>query len=132
MAKKNEKFERPGIIMRFDNLPTFLRMNPSAVGLYTIAAMKYGQNLIKPDIDSYNLDPLDRARFETLWDKDQPQIDKDAIGWKDGIIQRKYAGYCSGQARKGEEPMSYEDYKLWYLTLETREEELLNGEELPD
>ena len=70
------------------------------------------------------LSEADSIRIETLWEQIQPRIDSDAQGWKDGIIQRKYAGYCSGCKNREEKPMSYDEYRVWFLTSEDRGVEL--------
>jgi len=117
MPKSTYK-ERPGIVIYFDSMTTLSKLSDEAAGKYIKACLEYGKNLAEPNFDCVNV--FDQIRLETLWEQTKPRIDSDAEGWKDGIIQRKYAGYCSSCNRNGEEPMMYEDYKVWCSTLEER------------
>ena len=118
MAKNKEK-ERPGVIVYFDAMSTLQKLSDEAKGKFLTACLKYGKSLIEPDF--HCADPIEQVRLETLWEQTQPRIDSDSVGWKDGIMQRKYAGYCSGCERRKEKPMDYDAYRDWYLTREARE-----------
>ncbi len=118
MAKNKDK-ERPGVIIYFDSKKTLLKVSDEARGQYLMACINYAEDLREPEFRC--ADAVEQARLETLWEQTQPRIDSDAEGWKDGIMQRKYAGYCSGCERRGETPMLYDDYRVWYLTREERE-----------
>lgn len=117
MAKNREK-ERPGVIVRFDAIPTLEKLSEAARGRFLMACLYYGQRLETVSFDDLELE--DKIRVETLWEQTKPQIDSDAEGWKDGILQRKYAGYCSGCERSGEIPMTYDAFREWFQ----RKEEL--------
>ncbi len=137
MAKKNPNLERPAICIPLDSLSTLEQMSAVSQGQFLMACLRYGKNLEQPEFKSIpeTVKPLgelketdkevliEMARLETLWEQTQPKIDRDAIGWKDGILQRKYAGYCSGCERKGEPAMSYDEYREWWETREMRETE---------
>ena len=86
-----------------------------------MACLRYGKDLTAPKFTG--LGEADTIRLETLWEQTQPRIDSDAQGWADGILQRQYAGYCSGCERSGEKAMSYDSWKLWRLTLDKKLEE---------
>ena len=116
MPKKSEERERPGVVIYFDALPTLRKLSDEAKGKFLMACLEYGKNL---DVPVFRCDDLrDQIRLETLWEQTQPRIESDGQGWKDGIIQRKFAGYSNSLKRKGEEPMTYEEYREWYFTRE--------------
>lgn len=108
--KKQDK-ERPGVICYFDTLRTLEKMSEAAQGRFLMACLKYGQSMETPRFDGF--DVADTIRLETLWENVQPRIDKDAAGWADGIMQRRYAAYCKQQRNIGEEPTSFEMWKSW-------------------
>lgn len=108
----NKSKERPGVIMRFDWLPTLEKVSDASKGRFLMACLKYGKSLETVSFDDLEFE--DRIRLETLWEQSMPLIDSDAEGWKDGIIQKSYAGYCSGCERNGEAAMSYDEYRVWY------------------
>ena len=118
---KNKTKERPGVVIYFDTLRTLEKMRPEAQGAFLMGCLRYGKDLKEPNFQG--LSQTDAIRLETLWEQTQPRIDSDAQGWADGILQRKYAGYCSSCERKGENPMDYDAWKLWRSTVERRFEE---------
>lgn len=107
--------------MYFDAMRTLEKMSPAAQGSFLMACLRFGKNLTEPIFDG--LSQEDTIRLETLWEQTEPRLSNDAQGWKDGILQRQYAGYCSGCERKGETPMDFDAWKLWKGTLECRLEE---------
>ncbi len=109
MARNNKK-ERPGVVMRFDWIRTLEKMSPEAQGSFLVACLRYGKDLTTPAFDGFSTE--DAIRLETLWEQAQPQIDSDAQGWADGIIQKKYARYCGLCKERGALPMSYDAYKF--------------------
>lgn len=121
---KREK-QRPGVVVYFDMLPTLEKLSPEARASILMAALARGQDL-SYEADFSNLgDMADRIRTETLWESYCPRVDSDGEGWRDGIIQRKYAGYKSGCARTGETPISYEDYCEWYERAREKDPDLV-------
>lgn len=118
MAGRSKEKERPGIVMYFDTIRTLEKLSDKARGRFLMACLYYGKELREPSFEGLN--EADSIRIETLWEQIQPRIDSDAQGWKDGIIQRKYAGYCSGCRNSEEKPMSYDEYRVWFLTSEDR------------
>ncbi len=118
MAGKSKEKQRPGVVVYFDMVPTLQKLSAEAKAAVLMAALARGQNLYyEADFNSLG-DLADRVRAETLWESYCPRVDSDGEGWKDGIIQRKYAGYCSGCRSREEQPMSYEEYRGWYLGME--------------
>ena len=121
MAKSTKK-ERPGIVMYFDLLKTLPKLSEAARGRFLMACLEYGKERVEPVFDNFPAE--DRIRLETLWEQTAPRIDKDAEGWRDGIIQKSYAGYSSACDRRDETPMSYEEYREWYNRKEEAEKGL--------
>ena len=125
MSKKTEK-ERPGVVFRFQWLPSLEKMSDKAKAKFLMSSLYRGQNLLyEPDFEDLADDPRDYVRFETLWEQAGPLIDEDGDGWRDGILQRRYASYCKSEKAMQREPMQYEDYKYWYETKQAREQEEL-------
>ncbi len=118
--KKSKKDrERPGILLYFDSMITLQKLSDEAKGKFLTACLEYGKSLKEPNFHCPVMS--EQVRLETLWEQTKPRIDSDAEGWRDGIIQRKYAGYCSGCERRGEIPMTYDEYREWSLTLKERQ-----------
>ena len=125
MAKNKEK-PRPGVVIRFEWLPSLEKMSAMAQAKFLMSCLYRGQDITyEPDYEDLRGDPFDYARFETLWLNAAPKIDADGDGWKDGIVQRKYAGYCSGCQRTGETPMTFDEYVVWHDAYSSRVSELL-------
>ena len=122
MAKNREK-PRPGVVFRFEWISTLEKLGDEAKAQFLMACLYRGHDLTyQPDYSELT-DMRDQIRLETLWEQAAPLIDADGQGWADTIVQRKYAGYCSGCKRTGEEPMLYDEYLTWYET--AREKDLV-------
>lgn len=111
---KNKEKPRPGVVVYFDMLKTLEKLSPEARAAILMAALYRGQDLSYQADFSGIKDIENRIRAETLWESYCPRVDSDGDGWRDGILQRKYAGYVSSCRRKDEEPMSFEEYGEWY------------------
>ena len=121
---KNASKPRPGVVFRFDWMPTLEKMSAEAKSRFLMACFRRGRDpTFEVCLDG--LEDRDAIRLETLWEQAAPVVDADGEGWAEGIIQRKYAGYRSGCKKTGEEPMSYDDYKVWYETLQERDPDLV-------
>lgn len=110
---KNASKPRPGVVFRFDWAPTLTKLSAEAKSRFLMACLVRGRDPTH-EIDLDGLEVRDSIRLETIWEQAAPVVDADGEGWAEGIIQRRYAGYVSGCARKGEEAMSFEDYREWY------------------
>ena len=120
MAKDLSK-QRPGVVFRFGWLKTLEKLSAEAQGRFLMDGLRRGQD----PSNEINLDGLsqkDVIRLDALWDQAAPAIDADGEGWANGIIQRRYAAYVSKCKKDGEDPMSYEEFKTWYKTMETRDQ----------
>lgn len=121
MARRDK--ERPGVVFRFDWMPTLEKMSAEAKSRFLMACLYRGRDPTH-EIALDGLDDRDEIRLETLWEQAAPLVDADGEGWADGILQRRYAGYKSGCNRTGQEAMSYEEYRVWYETAKERDPEL--------
>ena len=120
---KNPNKPRPGIVVKFSWATALEKMSAAGQARFIMAALHRGRDPpFEPDLSG--LDIADQIRVETLWTVAAPTIDEDGRGWADGIVQRKYAGYCSAQQRAGQESMSFEEYKTWYETVQERDPEI--------
>lgn len=120
---KNASKPRPGVVFRFDWMPTLEKMSADAKARFLMACFHRGRDpAFEVCLDG--LEDRDAIRLETLWEQAAPVVDSDGEGWADGILQRKYAGYKSGCNRTGQEAMSYADYKAWYEAAKERDQEL--------
>ena len=122
MAKNRSK-PRPGVVFRFDWMPTLEKLSAEAKARFLMACLHRGHDPTH-GVDIAGLPERDAIRLETLWEQAAPIVDADGEGWADGIIQRRYAGYCSGQERKGLTPMTFEEYLEWYETAKERDPDL--------
>ena len=121
---RNKNKERPGIVCRFDWIPTLEKMSSEGKARFIMSALHRGRDpTFEPDLSG--LDIQDEIRLETLWTVAAPAIDSDGESWAGTVSQRQYAGYSSSCARRGEEPMSFEDFKIWRDRLEERDPGLL-------
>ena len=123
MMAKNPSKPRPGVVFRFDWQPTLDKLSAEAKARFLMAALHRGRDPTH-EISIDGLEDRDAVRLETIWEQAAPVIDADGQGWADGIIQRKFAGYCSAQQRAGEPSMSFEEYKVWYETARERDPEI--------
>lgn len=120
---KNASKPRPGVVFRFDWMPTLEKMSAEAKARFLMACLHRGRDPTH-EVDLDDLSEQDAIRLETLWEQAAPVVDADGEGWADGIIQRKYAGYVSGCTRSGKEAMSYEEYREWYEVAKERATDL--------
>lgn len=118
MAKNSSK-PRPGVVFRFDWMPTLEKLSAEAKARFLMACLHRGRDPTH-EVDLDGLPERDAIRLETLWEQTAPIVDADGEGWADTVLQRKYAGYCSGRQRAGETPLSFEEYKVWYETMQER------------
>ncbi len=131
MAKNSTK-ERKGIIIRFDALPTLEKLGADAQGAFLMAVLRYGKHFETPNFD--DISGADAIRLDVLWEQTKPYLDEDAAGWKDGILQRSYAGYRSSHEQKdsdgngsgldketGKALLTYDEYRVWKLTNEEKD-----------
>ncbi len=123
MAKNSSK-PRPGVVLRFDWLRALEKLSPDAQARFLLACLYRGRDPTH-EIDLAGLTERDEVRLETLWDQAAPIIDADGQGWADGVLQRRYAGYVSGCKRTGDAPMPYEDFRIWYETVQEKAPEAL-------
>lgn len=121
---KNQNKPRPGVVFRFDWVQTLEKMSAEAKARFLMACLHRGRDPTH-EINLDGLDVRDSVRLETLWEQAAPVVDADGEGWADGIMQRRYAGYVSGKARIGEEPMTFEQYREWYERMKERDPDLL-------
>ena len=122
---KNKTRERPGIIVRFCWLSALEKMSAEARSRFVLAALHRGRDpTFEPDLSGLGIS--DEIRFETLWELAAPTIDEDGRGWAADVLQKQYAGYASSCARRGEEAMSFEDFKTWRERVEERDPGLLD------
>ena len=120
---RNKNKERPGIVVRFDWIPTLEKMSAAGQARFIMAALHRGRDpTFEPDLSG--LDIQDEIRLETLWTVAAPAIDSDGESWAGTVAQRRYAGYVSGCNRKGETPMEFEEYKFWLERAKERDPEL--------
>ncbi len=120
---KNQSKPRPGVVFRFEWLSTLEKLSDAAKARFLMACLHRGKDLTV-EIDLSGLTVQDSIRLETLWEQAVPVVDSDGESWADSIMQRKYAGYSSACKRKGETPLSLEDYRLWYETMQERAPEV--------
>ena len=107
MAKQKE---RPGVMLYFDALrPAISRLDEAQCGALLRSVLDYAQYGVVPE-----LDPMTGLAFDML----VPKIDRDAERYEESREQRLYATYSREKKKKGEQPLSYEEWRLMQNAVE--------------
>ena len=107
MAKQKE---RPGVMLYFDALrPAISRLDEAQCGALLRSVLDYAQYGVVPE-----LDPMTGLAFDML----VPKIDHDAERYEESREQRLYATYSREKKKKGEQPLSYEEWRLMQNAVE--------------
>ncbi len=107
MAKQKE---RPGVMLYFDALrPAISRLDEAQCGALLRSVLDYAQYGVVPE-----LDPMTGLAFDML----VPKIDRDAERYEESREQRLYATYSREKKKKGEPPLSYEEWRLMQNAVE--------------
>ena len=120
--------ERPGVVLRFGWAGLLEKLQTDqARSKFLLWSLERGKDAgFEPDLTQVD-NCKDQIRLETLWTLAAETIDKDGEGWQAGCEQRSYAGYVSATKKKGEIPMSREDYDKWRDALAERDPEIEAG-----
>lgn len=95
--------KRPGIIFYFDLISIFKALTDEEIGQLTMAALKYGST---GEITSFS----DRTMM-VLWLDIQGKIDRDNDRYIETCKSRQYGTYVRECRKKGEEPVSFEEWR---------------------
>jgi hypothetical protein len=102
--------ERPGVMLYFDDVrPVISRLDEIQCGVLLRSVMDYAQYGVVPE-----LDPMTGLAFDML----VPKIDRDAERYEESREQRLYATYSREKKKKGEPPLSYEEWRLMQNAVE--------------
>lgn len=106
-----KKAERSGIVVYFDAIPTLQKLSVAGQARFLMAVLNYGKTGEKPDLSDLQRD--DQIRLETLFEQTLPRMDADEAKWKRTTVRNQYAGYSSSAKRRGETPITYDEYIEW-------------------
>lgn len=93
---------KPGVMFYFDVRPCIKRLNINEKGRLFEAILDYGEFGIVPDLD---------GALGVAWDFIQPKLDRDAERYDKQVEQKQYAAYVREAKRRGQTPLSFDDWK---------------------
>lgn len=94
--------EKPGIMLYFDTWIPMLKLEDSQLAQLFRSTVMYAKSGKLPVFSGVD---------EIFWEMIRPSLDRDAERYDLAITQRRYAGYKSARVRKGEETVSYDEWK---------------------
>lgn len=95
--------KRTGIVIRFDICPALCELTDAEIGQLFRALLDYGQTGVLPDFK-------DRA-LRTVWRQLQAKADQDGAEYTLKCQKNSYAAYCRDTAKKGQIPLSFDEWK---------------------
>lgn len=95
---------RPGVMFYFEVRPCLKRLSLEEKGALFEAILDYGEFGVVPELD---------GAAAIAWDFIQPRIDKDGERYENTVKQREYAVYVREIKKKGNEPLSFDEWKSW-------------------
>lgn len=99
----SENKTRPGVVLYFDSLcPALARLSNEQNGMLLRGIVDYAQTGAIPELDN-----MTGLVFEML----RPSIDRDGERYAESVAQRRFAVYCREAKKRGEEPMSFEEWQ---------------------
>lgn len=104
--------KQPGTMLYFDIRPCLKRLSTQEKGELFEAILDYGEFGVVPELD---------GALGVAWDFIQPRLDRDRERYGQTVFKRKYAAYVREVKRKGETPLSFDD---WKTLLESDDDEL--------
>jgi len=94
--------KQPGVMLYFDIRPCLNRMNREEQGDLFVAILDYAQYGVVPELDGV---------LGVAWDFIQPRLDRDREKYEQITVQRNYAAYSRETKRRGDTPLSFDDWK---------------------
>ena len=94
---------RPGIMVYFDIKFALEIMTDEQAGMLFKAFLKYGEYGEEPEFDD--------SCLKMAWAFMKPRSDRDEKTYNLKCLQKKYAVYCRECKKRGEEYLSYSDWK---------------------
>lgn len=93
---------KPGVMFYFEVRPCLKRLNLEEKGLLFEAILDYGEFGEEPSLD---------GMAGLAWDFLRPKLDRDAMRYDKQLEQKQYAVYVREAKKKGEESLSFDDWK---------------------
>ena len=94
--------KQPGVMLYFDIRPCLKRMTREEQGDLFVSILDYAQYGVVPELDGI---------LGVAWDFIQPRLDRDREKYGQISVQRNYAAYSRETKRRGETPLSFDDWK---------------------
>lgn len=96
--------QKPGVMLYFDSIrPALNRLDNEQCGALFRAILDYGEFGAVSD-----LEPMTGMVFDLL----RPKIDRDAEKYEESREQRQHAVYAREAKRRGEQPLSFPEWRL--------------------
>lgn len=93
---------KPGVMFYFDIRPCLKRLSTEEKGLLFEAILEYGEHGAEPEFD---------GAVGVAWDFIKPGIDRDSDRYGNQVMQKQYAAYVREAKKKGQTPLSFDDWK---------------------
>lgn len=93
---------RPGVMFYFDIRPCIKRLSLEEKGQLFEAILDYGEYGAVPEVDGV---------LGIAWDFIQPKLDLDAERYETKVEQKRYATFVREVKKRGETPMSFDEWK---------------------
>ena len=93
--------KRPGVMLYFDLRPSLKLLSTEDRGRLFDAILDYAELGVVPELD---------GMLAMAWEFIRPRIDKDGERYERQIAQRQYAVYSREAKRRGETPLSFDDW----------------------
>ena len=94
---------KPGVMFYFEVRPCLKRLSLEEKGQLFEAILDYGEYGLEPSLD---------GMAGLAWDFLRPKLDRDAMRYDKQLEQKQYAVYVREAKKKGEEPLSFDNWKL--------------------
>lgn len=96
--------QKPGVMLYFDSIrPALNRLDNEQCGALFRAILDYGEFGVVSE-----LEPMTGMVFDLL----RPKIDRDAEKYQESREQRQHAVYAREAKRRGEQPLSFPEWRL--------------------
>ena len=93
---------KPGVMFYFDIRPCLRRLSIEDKGMLFEAILDYAEHGTEPDFDGV---------VGVAWDFIKPGIDRDSDRYGNQVLQKQYATYVREAKKKGQAPLSFDDWK---------------------
>ena len=92
---------KPGVMIYFEIIPLIEELDAESAGRLFLAILKYSQYGEIPNLSGFE---------RVIWPFIKSLVDRDSVRYETKHKQKQWAVYCRDTKRKGETPLSFEDW----------------------